>query len=258
MFDLTTRQLKEGFLQPFIAPFTYLTPNQITIVSGIFGVFSCITVLLDNYSVATLFWFINRILDGLDGTVARSTGQQSLYGGYLDIIVDFTIYSAITISITYNESYNTGIYITTDSIIQLWCITAILNGIYFVNAASLFMFSAMHTQLSNELNHELTTVSMSPSTALVEGTETVLVYTAFLLAPQYILYMYVIFGIGVTVTILQRLYDAYYIFDIDSNKQPNRITTVRNTASTSPAKRRSNRKSSNSASPRSRSMSRSR
>lgn len=95
-----------------------------------------------------------------------------------------------------------------------------LNGVYFVNAASLFMYSAIVTQiqLNNNNNKELTTVSMSPSTVLIEGTETVIMYTLFIVLHQYILYLYSIFAICVTITILQRLYTAYYKLDTVKTK----------------------------------------
>ena len=42
---------------------------------------------------------LNRILDGFDGMYARKTGRTTEFGGYLDIIVDFTIYGLIPVAI---------------------------------------------------------------------------------------------------------------------------------------------------------------
>lgn len=208
MFDLLTRQLKEEILQPFVNLFTVLTPNQITLLSGAAGIACCIAIIQSHYYIALLLWLINRILDGLDGTVARITSQQTHFGGYLDIIVDFTVYSAITIAIAYEQTIHST---DVSTAVLRWTVTAALNGVYFVNAASLFMFSAIHTNINNK-NTELTTVSMSPSTALIEGTETVVAYTVFLLVPSYMTPLYLCFGGAVVITILQRLYDAHTIF----------------------------------------------
>ena len=37
------------------------------------------------------FFLLTRLLDGIDGAYARATNQCTEFGGYLDIIVDFTV-----------------------------------------------------------------------------------------------------------------------------------------------------------------------
>ena len=44
--------------------------------------------------LAVTLLLLNRLLDGLDGAVARAAGGTDL-GGFLDITMDFLIYSAI-------------------------------------------------------------------------------------------------------------------------------------------------------------------
>jgi len=38
-----------------------------------------------------IYWILNRILDGMDGMVARKRNISTKFGGYLDILVDFTV-----------------------------------------------------------------------------------------------------------------------------------------------------------------------
>lgn len=44
------------------------------------------------------FWLLSRIVDGLDGVVARVSGRQSAFGGYLDITLDMAAYSLMVVA----------------------------------------------------------------------------------------------------------------------------------------------------------------
>ena len=44
-------------------------------------------------------WLVNRLLDGLDGTLARRSGRQSERGAYADILADVIVYAAIPLGI---------------------------------------------------------------------------------------------------------------------------------------------------------------
>lgn len=94
----------DPYVRPFIDPpldfmgkkfFSYgISPNSITFVGFIFGILSMILIACEHYNTAILFILMNRFSDGLDGAVAR---HQSLseFGGFLDIVCDFIIYSGI-------------------------------------------------------------------------------------------------------------------------------------------------------------------
>ena len=38
-----------------------------------------------------VMFLLTRLLDGIDGAYARATNQCTEFGGYLDIVVDFTV-----------------------------------------------------------------------------------------------------------------------------------------------------------------------
>jgi phosphatidylglycerophosphate synthase len=42
-------------------------------------------------------WLVSRIIDGVDGLLARQTNRATLYGGYLDITLDMGAYSAMAV-----------------------------------------------------------------------------------------------------------------------------------------------------------------
>lgn len=45
-----------------------------------------------------------RVLDGLDGVVARQRNKQTDFGGYLDIVLDFTVYSIIPVALVFSHA----------------------------------------------------------------------------------------------------------------------------------------------------------
>jgi phosphatidylglycerophosphate synthase len=129
--------------------------------------------------------------------------QTSDFGGYLDILVDFTIYALIPVGLAIGCEYSpTGEGVS--SIVR-WTVVSLLEGIYFVNSASLFQLSAILEKRNEgaKATGELTSVTMPP--ALIEGTETVFFYSAFLLFPRYSTQLFALFGALVIITSCQRL-----------------------------------------------------
>lgn len=192
--DQYTRRWKEVVLQPLTAGFENVNPNHVTLASGVFGVLSAYYASQGEYGWGLICWAFNRILDGLDGVVARAFQKSSDFGGYLDILVDFCIYSLIP----------WGFAISGDSTYR-WNLVVFLNATYFVNAGGLFQLSAIleKRNLGAKKRKELTTVTMQP--ALIEGTETVIMYSLWFLFPEYVDTLFLAFGIGVVISIIQRL-----------------------------------------------------
>jgi phosphatidylglycerophosphate synthase len=86
MLDDILRPIKEvvcGAIVTYIP--SYMTPNVITLASGVVGVVCAIFSYYELYSIALILWILNRILDGIDGVVARHKGLQSDFGGLLDL-----------------------------------------------------------------------------------------------------------------------------------------------------------------------------
>lgn len=155
MFDLEYRLFMEDFMRPIakiLSP--YISPNQATIIGFLFGLLSC---LFNYYSIeylAFICFLLNRIIDCLDGIIARISNRQSDFGGYLDIIVDFIIYALLPLTSVLSTPSNTS-----------FILLAILLSSYYVNSASLFMLSAIleKRNLGSKSKGEKTTVSMPPA-----------------------------------------------------------------------------------------------
>ncbi len=194
MFDNSARNLKERIFTPLSAPFQRLNPAALTWVALGLGVISAIFLWRQQYNWAFIFWVLNRVFDGLDGTVARLTKKQSDLGGYLDILLDFVVYALIPIGLVFGDP--------TPIRYQL---LAILLGVFYINAASWMYLSAIleKRSLGAGTQREHTTVTMPAG--LVGGVETMLFYGAFMLFPSI---MNLLLGAmaGLTaVTVAQRL-----------------------------------------------------
>lgn len=199
MFDETLRLLKERVYVPLVKLVgrTGVSPTQVTLVGFVFGMLSAwIARDAASWKTASLCWWIGRILDGLDGSLARYTNRQTEFGGYVDILCDFTVYSVLPLSIVHSVRDAVGF--------AGFNVLALLLGSYFVNAASLFMLSSLLEKRGKAGSKaELTSVTMPRG--LVEGLETMIAYQLFLLFPQQCVELMFGFFSLVCVTILLRL-----------------------------------------------------
>ena len=113
-------------ITPFFLNFT---PNQVTILSGIFGIIGSFLLISDNYLAlffSAILIQLFSILDLVDGDIARIKNLQSKFGMWLDIffdkLVDFLIMFIATL----------GVYLSNgDSNILIWGM--VLIGSVFFN-----------------------------------------------------------------------------------------------------------------------------
>jgi len=199
MLDKILRNIKEILLLPFAKQAgKVLHPNMITLLSFTFGIVSVYYIIERSLMTALVFWLLNRIFDGLDGTVARVTGKSSDFGGYLDIVLDFIIYSAIPVVFVYSDP-SAGNYF----------ILSVLLSSYYVNAASWMYLSSIleKRNIGAASNNEMTSITM-PS-GIADGTMTIIFYTLFFIFPSYLKQLFVLFIVLVLVSIVQRMVWAY-------------------------------------------------
>ena len=67
---------------------TSITPNQLTYLSLIFHIIGVSCLIKMNYIVAPLMIMFGQILDAADGQLAIIKEMKTIYGSYLDLIVD--------------------------------------------------------------------------------------------------------------------------------------------------------------------------
>ena len=74
-----------------------VTADGVTLGGLALGVLAAALIVADRTMLALLPLFASRLLDGLDGAVARATSKTD-FGGFLDIWCDFAFYGAIPLA----------------------------------------------------------------------------------------------------------------------------------------------------------------
>ena len=147
-----------------------MTANQVTVVGLGLGLAAAALIALGAPGWLVLLPLLaGRVADGLDGAVARAT-KPSDFGGYLDIACDFLFYGAIPLAFVLRDPDANGVAGG-----FLLC-SFYVNGATFLGFAILAAKRGMETQARGEK-------SLYFTAGLLEGTETILVFTAFCLWP---------------------------------------------------------------------------
>lgn len=96
MFDRTildrSRKLQQSLAGELLK--RNIGANHVTVAGFFVGMLALPSLILDLPLLALFFILLNRLLDGLDGTLARMTTPTDK-GGFLDIVLDFLFYSSI-------------------------------------------------------------------------------------------------------------------------------------------------------------------
>lgn len=171
-------------------------PNVVSFVALGVGLLSAAAIVNQAYAAGLGLWLLNRILDGLDGVVARAHNKQSDFGGYLDLLLDFIVYLAIPISLMIAQPTPT----------MLWTGVALL-AVYILNLLSWTTLAALIEKRSLQTENRLTSLEMP--TGIIEGAETIVFYCLFILFPAYVPHLFVVMSILVLATAGQRVWWAY-------------------------------------------------
>jgi phosphatidylglycerophosphate synthase len=153
------------------------------------GAAACVAIGLRHYDAALLLFLVNRVLDGLDGPVARLGGGATDRGGYLDLVSDFAIYGGFVAGLAVAQP---------DA--RLACVA--LLGAYYVSGTAFLAFSSLAERRSLPVGDER---SLRFVGGLAEGAETIIVYVLFCLAPDSAAPIAWAFAVVVAVTAIQRV-----------------------------------------------------
>lgn len=195
MIDKVLRSPKEQVLRPLaLRPLRTAHPTAITLVAFAVGLGAAVAAWQQLYGVALALWLLNRVLDGLDGTVARLHSKQSDLGGYLDIVLDIVVYAVVPMALALGL-HDIGVYMS----------LTVLLGSFYINGASWMYLAALLEKRRHgaAAQAEMTTVTMPGG--LIEGTETVLFYILFLLFPGALVPLFLVMAVLVLITAAQRV-----------------------------------------------------
>ncbi|HIF9342639.1 TPA: CDP-alcohol phosphatidyltransferase family protein [Photobacterium damselae] len=172
-----------------------ISANQVTITGFIIGLFTLPALAFQRYDLALIFIVINRLLDGLDGAIARRQGITDC-GGFLDITLDFIFYSLVPFGFVLADPNNNAI--------------AGAFLIYsFIGTGSSFLAFAIMAGKRNIESPVYKQKSLYYIGGLTEGTETIACFVLFCLFPSYFSMIAWIFGALCWVTTATRIWAGY-------------------------------------------------
>jgi phosphatidylglycerophosphate synthase len=147
-----------------------VTANAVSVTGLAIGLFAVPLLAFGHYGAALLAILLNRLLDGLDGAVARHGPRLTGFGGYLDIVCDMVFYAAIPLGFALARSEN-----------ALWA--AVLLASFVCTCASFLGRAVLAASRGESDPGKRGRKSFFHAAGLMEGTETILAFVLFCLFP---------------------------------------------------------------------------
>ena len=172
-------------------------PAAVTAAGLAVGVGACVAAALGLWEVALVAWLLNRLLDGLDGPLARRRGATD-FGGVLDFVADFVVYGGFVVAVAV-------------AVPEARVACAALLAAYLLNNVAQLSFASLVEKRRLAFGDER---SLRLTPGLTEGTETIVAYVAFCLLPHEATWVawtftaMVLFTVGQRVLMARRVLDA--------------------------------------------------
>ena len=169
--------------------------DQITIFGFIVGIAGALAIAFHFFLTALTLIVINRLADGIDGTLARQSSPTDS-GAYLDICLDFIFYSAIVFGFALADPTDNGL-----------AAGALIFS--FVGTGSSFLAFAIMAERRNISDLRLPSKGFYYLGGLTEGTETFIFFCLFCLFPHLFPLLAWIFATLCIITTLLRIIYGY-------------------------------------------------
>jgi phosphatidylglycerophosphate synthase len=148
-----------------------LRADTITLVGFATGMAAATAIALQHYLSGLALLLLSRLMDGLDGAVARATSPTDR-GGFLDITLDFLFYAAIPLAFALADPPANALP------------AAVLLAAFIGTGSSFLAFAAVAEK------RQLQSLAFPDKSfyflgGLSEATETILAFTAMCLWPQW-------------------------------------------------------------------------
>lgn len=195
MLDTTLRPIKDEALRrpaELLAP--HVRPAWLTGVGLAATAAAALLVWQGHELLAVAAWLFGRLLDGLDGLVARLRSEVADFGGYLDIVVDTIGYALIPLAVAAAVDTRAG-----------WVVAAVLLASFYVNAVSWTYLSALLEKRGLGASNTGESTSVTMPGAIVEGAETVVFFAVFLASPASMVWLGPVMAVLVAVGVGQRM-----------------------------------------------------
>jgi len=166
-------------------------PHAITLTGFGVGLVAIPALAAELYGVALALIAINRVADGLDGSVARQSAAVSDLGGFLDILGDFIFYAAVPLGFALARPEN--------------AVAAAFLIFSFVGTGASFLAYAVVAAKRGLAGGASGPKSLYYLGGLTEGSETIAAFVAFCLLPELFPWLAYAFGALCWVTTVSRL-----------------------------------------------------
>lgn len=155
----------------------WVTPDRLSVAGLVLGLGSAVLAALALWPWALAAWWVSRVLDGLDGPLARRRGGGSEAGGFLDICADFAAYGCGVLGVALGA---TGA-LSGDRVAPAeWAAFLAVLVAYYLNGAAFLAFSSAAERRGSRLEDGRTFSFLG---GLAEGTETIVVHSLWMLLP---------------------------------------------------------------------------
>lgn len=147
-----------------------VSANLLTFAGLALGLGGALAIAQGTFALGLALIMANRVLDGLDGAVARVRGPTAL-GGYFDIVADFAFYVSVPLAFGVMDPANT--------LAALVLVASfVLTGVSFLAFAAIAAERGISTKAHGQK-------SFFYSTGLAEGTETIAIFVAMCIVPEW-------------------------------------------------------------------------
>ncbi|MEP5938443.1 MAG: CDP-alcohol phosphatidyltransferase family protein [Erythrobacter sp.] len=166
-----------------------MSANGVTMVGMMLGIGAGFSIAHNAFWWGLALVLANRLLDGLDGAVARASGQTD-FGGYLDIVADFVFYIAVPVGFGFAAVHNQF-----PALVLVASFT--LTGISFLAFATIAAKRGAETSDHGQK-------SFFYSTGIAEGAETIVAFVVMCLWPEHFPFIAFAYSAICVLTVLQR------------------------------------------------------
>lgn len=223
MLDARLRPAKQLVLAPISTHLGPISPHTLTASGMVLGLAAAGAAALAVWWLGIVLLLVSRLLDGLDGELARSRGTSSDAGGYADIVADTVVYAAVPIGAAIGSSID-----------HIWIVTALLLASFYLNTITWTYLSAVIEKrragavlAARSRRSEATSVVMP--TGLVEGFETMVFFVVMLSLPRWLDWTMGAMAAAVTVGAVARFVGGQRRLDLSrtTDRGPNRELSER-------------------------------
>jgi phosphatidylglycerophosphate synthase len=148
-----------------------VSANAVTLSGLAVDIAAIATIASAHYLAGLAFIALSRLLDGLDGAVARASVRSPL-GGYLDIVTDYVFYAGVPLSFALAAPQSNALP------------AAALLASFLLTCSSFLAYAALAAQHGIQPDPRRQK-SFFYSTGLVEGTETIAFFVGMVLWPTH-------------------------------------------------------------------------